>query len=372
MNLPAKHIDSNRDDVVIIGGGIIGLLTAYELVEAGASVTIIDQQPVARESSWAGGGILSPLYPWRYPEPVTRLASWSQQHYTGLIRNLFETTGVDAEYLDSGLLIYSPNELEIASKWAENHKISLEIIDCEGVDKIQAGIQDEESPWIWMSAIAQVRNPKLLSALKAYLSLKDVKIIENEPISEIKVESGQITGLVSKTGIYPVNRCLLAAGAWSGHLLDFVGGLPIEPVRGQIMLLKGNPGTISRIVLKDSHYLIPRKDGRILVGSTLEYVGFDKSTTAQAREELIAAAEAIMPGITTTCEIETQWAGLRPGSPEGIPYIGEHPEVSGLFVSSGHFRNGFALAPATARLNADLILGRDPVLDPGSYGLNRN
>jgi len=372
LSLPAKHIDSSRADVVIIGGGIIGLLTAYELVEAGASVTIIDQQSVARESSWAGGGILSPLYPWRYPEAVTRLASWSQQHYAKLIEKLFDTTGIDAQYLDSGLLIYSPNESEIAAKWAENHKISLEIVDSEKSNRIQPGILLEENSWIWMPTIAQVRNPELLAALKSYLSIKDVKILENDPISKIKVESGQITGLVSKTGYIPVKRCLLAAGAWSGNLLDFVGGLPIEPVRGQIMLLKGEPGTVSRIVLKDSHYLIPRRDGRILVGSTLEYVGFDKSTTQQAREELIAAAEAIVPGITSKCEIETQWAGLRPGSPEGIPYIGEHPEVSGLFVSSGHFRNGFALAPATARLNADLILGRDPVLDPGSYRLNRD
>ena len=371
MTVPAKHIDSSHADVVIIGGGIIGLLTAYELVEAGATVTIVDQQSVARESSWAGGGILSPLYPWRYPEAVTELASWSQQHYAGLIRKLFDITGVDAEYQDSGLLVYSSNELDLAVKWAENHKISLEIVVLEKLNNIQPGIRNEDSPWIWMPAIAQVRNPKLLSALRAYLSLKDVKIFENEPISEIMVESGRIAGLVSKQGYFPVDRCLLAAGAWSGGLLDFVGGLPIEPVRGQIMLLKGNPGTVNRIVLKDSHYLIPRKDGRILVGSTLEYVGFDKSTTEQAREELIAAAEAIMPGITSKCEIETQWAGLRPGSPEGIPYIGEHPEVSGLFVSSGHFRNGFALAPATARLNADLILKREPVLDPDYYRIGR-
>jgi len=372
LSLPAKHIDSGPADVVIIGGGIIGLLTAYELLEAGASVTIIDQQSVARESSWAGGGILSPLYPWRYPEAVTRLASWSQQHYAELIRELYKLTGIDAQYLGSGLLIYSPKELEIAANWAENHQILLEIVDAKLVDSIQPGIRGEKNPWIWMPAINQVRNPELLSALKVYLSLKNVKILENDPIFEIKVESGQISGLISKNGYIPVKCCLLAAGAWSGNLLDFVGGLPIEPVRGQIMLLKGKPGILNRIVLKDSHYLIPRKDGRILVGSTLEYVGFDKSTTRRAREELIAAAEAIVPGITSKCEIETQWAGLRPGSPEGIPYIGEHPEVSGLFVSSGHFRNGFALAPATARLNADLILGRNPVLDPCFYRLNRD
>jgi len=358
--------------VAIVGGGIIGLLTAYELVESGAQVTIIDRQSIATESSWAGGGILSPLYPWRYPEAVTELASWSQRHYAGLIRNLFEITGIDAQYIESGLLVYSPNELDIASKWAEKHHISLEIVDPERAAKIQPGIQTEENSWIWMPGVAQVRNPRLLQALNAYLSIKGVKILENDPISEIKVKYGKIEGLVSENGFIPAAHCLVAAGAWSAKLIDLSGiCLPIEPVRGQILLLKGRRGLVNRIVLKNSHYVIPRSDGRILVGSTLEYVGFDKETTIQAREELISAAESLIPGITSVCEIETQWAGLRPGSPEGIPYIGEHPGVSGLFTSSGHFRNGFVLAPASARLGADLILGRTPVLNPASYQLSR-
>jgi glycine oxidase len=372
LRLPVTSPQTGHVDVVIVGGGIIGLLTAYELVESGARVTIVDRQSIAKESSWAGGGILSPLYPWRYPEAVTRLASWSQQHYAGLMQNLLDITGIDPQYLNSGLLISSPNEQEIAVKWAEKHKISLELVDKDTALQIQPGIQTDENSWIWMTEVAQVRNPKLLQALRAYMSIKGVKIIENEPISEIKSKSGRVTGLQSPQGLIPAERCLVATGAWSAELLGVSGNkLPIEPVKGQIILLKGKPGLVNRIVMKDSHYLIPRKDGRILVGSTLEYVGFDKSTTVQAREELTAAAEAIFPGITSECKFETQWAGLRPGSPEGIPYIGELPGVSGLFASGGHFRNGFVLAPASARLGADLILGREPVLDPAPYQLKR-
>lgn len=372
MSYPATNTDTGQADVVIVGGGIIGLLTAYELVEAGAHVTIIDRQSIGKESSWAGGGILSPLYPWRYPEAVTRLASWSQQHYAALMQDLFDATGIEAGYIKSGLLISSPNEQDIAVKWAENHEILLELIDSTTAAQIQPGIKVDDDPWMWIPGVAQVRNPRLLQALYTYLFGKGVKFVENEPISEIKLNSGKVVGLVSKNGFIPAERCLVAAGAWSAKLLGLAGiSLQIEPVRGQILLLKGEPGLVSRIVLKDSHYLIPRGDGRILVGSTLEYVGFDKSTTDQAREELMAAAEAIIPGITSTCEVETQWAGLRPGSPEGIPYIGEYPEVAGLFASGGHFRNGFVLAPASARLAADLILGREPVLDPAAYQLKR-
>jgi len=357
-------------DIAIIGGGIIGMLSAYELVESGAQVTIYDRQAVAQEASWAGGGILSPLYPWRYPDAVTRLARWSQQHYKALVSRLLETTGIDAQYLESGLLIYAPKEIKEASKWAEKHKIHLEVIEPAEAEILQPGIQPDAGSWIWMPEIAQVRNPRLLKALHAYLSLKNVNFVENEPISSIKTESGRIVGLQARDHVIPAERCLVASGAWSSDLLQ-LGVVEVEPVRGQMVLLKGDSSLLQRIVLKDSHYLIPRDDGRILVGSTLEYVGYDKTITSQARDELLNAAEGIYPGITSRCEVETQWAGLRPGSPEGIPYIGEHPEVSGFFSNSGHFRNGFALGLASARLGADLMLGRDPVLDPASYRLER-
>lgn len=368
MNSPASAADTPNTDFVIIGGGIIGLLTAYELVQAGASVTIIDRQSIARESSWAGGGILSPLYPWRYPEPVTRLASWSQQHYPALMQRLSEDSGVDAEYIKSGLLLSAPNEEDIAVKWSEKHEIYLKLIDPEELGVLQPGVIAGHSQWLWMPEIAQVRNPKLLQALRVYLLKTGVKIIENDPIYGFETESGRLTGLRTESGIFTAERCLVAAGAWSGELLAGLGvQIVVEPVRGQMLLLKGSHGFLRRIVLRDSHYLIPRRDGRILVGSTIEHAGFDHSTTAKAKDELVAAAEAIYPGITGSCEIERQWAGLRPGSPEGIPYIGELPNLSGLFVSTGHYRNGFVLAPASARLAADLMLGRRPEISPDVY-----
>jgi len=135
-----------------------------------------------------------------------------------------------------------------------------------------------------------------------------------------------------------------------------------------MLLLKTPPGWLSRIVLTDDCYLIPRRDGHVLVGSTMEYVGYDKSTTEEAREALSAAAFKLVPGLADFPLVK-HWAGLRPGSPIGVPYIGEHPEISGLFVSAGHFRNGVVMAPASARLLADLVLGRTPVLDPEPYAL---
>jgi len=360
--------NTSTPDIAIIGGGIIGLLTARELVNAGATVSIYDRQPIGRESSWAGGGILSPLYPWRYPEAVNRLAAWSQRQYPQLTQELLQETGIDPEYLKSGLLVNASNELDQAVKWSDNHKISFEKLAPQDLDSVQPGIAGGKSDWLWMPEIAQVRNPCLLKSLKQYLLIKGVNFVENTPISEFIIKNGAVTGLRSNQETIHAGRFLLAAGAWTGQLGAEAGlELKVEPVRGQILLLRGEIGLLQRMVLSDSHYLIPRRDGRILVGSTLEYVGFDKSVTDEATNELERAAEEIFPGILGRCEIETQWAGLRPGSPEGIPYIGMHPEIDNLFVCSGHFRNGFVLGPASARLAADLMLKREPVIEPGVY-----
>jgi glycine oxidase len=137
-----------------------------------------------------------------------------------------------------------------------------------------------------------------------------------------------------------------------------------------MLVLRSQPGHISHIILKRGHYLIPRQDGRILVGSTVEETGFDRSITDLAHSELRAAAVELAPSLNE-CPVEHHWAGLRPGSPDGTPFIGEHPNIRGLFVCGGHFRNGIVLAPASARLATDLMLGRPPLFDPTPYQLLR-
>jgi glycine oxidase len=142
----------------------------------------------------------------------------------------------------------------------------------------------------------------------------------------------------------------------------------VHPVRGQMLLFKTKPGLIKRMVLEENRYVIPRRDGRVLFGSTIEEAGFDKSTTEQARTELSAIARERFP-VLKDYPIEHHWAGLRPGSPAGVPYICRHPELENLYINAGHFRNGVVLGPASARLAADLIIGRKPVVDPVPYGL---
>ena len=143
-------------------------------------------------------------------------------------------------------------------------------------------------------------------------------------------------------------------------------GLDIQPVKGQMLLLRAEPGLLNQVILKGNTYLVPRRDGRILVGSTVEHAGFDKQPTQAAFDALMSAAVAILPALARA-PVERHWAGLRPGSPAGTPVISAVPDAEGLFVCAGHFRNGIVMAPASARLMADLVLGRRPDFDAADY-----
>ncbi|MFV1996948.1 MAG: glycine oxidase ThiO [Acidiferrobacterales bacterium] len=361
-----------KNRICIVGGGIIGMLIARELIDSGEKVVIIERGETGKASSWAGGGILSPLYPWRYPDSVSELAKWSQVAYPGLISNLQKNTGIDSEWVRSGLLTVDAEDGEKAVKWGLKYANSMKLVDPDYCETLQPGLVVDGGPIAWMPDVAQVRNPRLLAALKRNLLNNGVEIREQQEITDFGTSNGKIHSILTNTEEIEADRCIIAAGAWSGHLLSRLGlDIPVKPIRGQMLVFRHNPAGLGRVVLKENYYLIPRRDGRILVGSTLEDVGFDNSTTESAAVELRQAAVSIMPALAKI-EVELQWAGLRPGSPDDIPYIGPHPEIEGLFACTGHFRNGFVLGPASARLLVDLVLGRPPLVNPAPYRLIRN
>lgn len=357
-------------DFLIIGGGLIGLLTARALSESGAKVVLVERSQLGQESSWAGGGILSPLYPWKYPAAVNDLASWSQAHYPAIIRELESSTGIDAEWTQSGLLILDEDQRDTALAWAPDYAANVQQVDGAAIQRLEPTLPADRQSGLWMPEVAQVRNPLLIQALREDLKLRGVRVAENTEVTHLLSKKGRIRGVQTDYTEVMADQVIVACGAWSASLLKELGQeVPVMPVRGQMILFRTPPGQLKRIVLWKGHYVIPRRDGRVLVGSTMEDVGFDKEVTDEARDDLARLACEMVPALADA-SMERHWAGLRPGSPDGVPFIGAHPKIEGLFINAGHFRNGVVMAPASAQLLADIIQNRPTAVKANLYSLD--
>ena len=356
--------------VIIIGAGIIGMLTARLLKKFGVSVTIIEQGYAGKESSWAGGGIISPLYPWRYSDAVTRLALWGQKHYPAVLEAIHTNSGIDPEYIQSGLLYLDiEDELQQAIKWEQRFAYEFKSLTGDDLKAVEPGLDNNYQQGWFTSSIGQVRNPRLVRALREDLIKLGVRIEQQTRAQSFISESQRIKGVVTNKGRFYADKVVLAGGAWSAQLLEKYLKTPkIAPVKGQMIVFKAEPGVVRRIVLSKGRYVIPRKDGRVVLGSTLEFADFDKTTTESVLKELAQEARRIIPALADY-PIEKQWAGLRPGSVDGIPYIGEHPELENLYLNAGHFRNGVVIGLASCQLLVDQLLEQQPILDPAPYAL---
>ena len=346
---------------------MLGMLTARRLLQEGLSVALLEQGKLCREASWAGGGILSPLAPWDYPEAVTALVSWSQQYYPLLAAELLEQTGIDPEWTQSGLLLTACEPDAIVQDWHRRHPCALEILDEAQLQEIEPGVALGQGPAIHLPDVAQARNPRLGKALGIALQMQGMALYEDTRVTGLQLSQGKIQGVSTDQGDFAADYVVVAGGAWSAEILKgYTRELPVSPVLGQMIMFEAEPGLVRHIVLHDGHYLIPRRDGLLLAGSTLEYTGFNKETSNEARELLAAMALELFP-VLSDYPIVRHWAGLRPGTADGVPFIGEHNEISGLFLNTGHFRNGVVMAPGSAQLLVDGMVGRPGFTDPQPY-----
>ncbi len=338
-------------DFLIIGAGVIGLASAVELLRRGAAVTIIDRSLSGAESSWAGGGILAPLPPWVYPEEVTRLTGRGAALFPAWVSELHAATGMDPEYDRCGMRVLAPFDRQNAVQWCAAHAARVEDLGDS----------------LFLPDVAQVRNPRLIRALRRRVEALKGRIVERCAAQDIVVEGSRVRNLATSCGDFSADSYIVTAGAWSKQVLGpYALGLEIMPMRGQMLLFKFDAPPLEYIVLQNDLYLIPRHDGHLLVGSTLEDVGFDKSVTRAARDDLQRRAETVLPSLRGMLPI-FHWAGLRPGSPGNIPTIGHHPLLENLYLNSGHFRYGVTMAPASAEILLNDISGAQQAIDVTPY-----
>jgi glycine oxidase len=347
-------------DVLILGGGAIGLAIAYELAREGMKVRVLDRATPGRAASWAGAGMIPPPAP-RPTNAFQQLAKLSGELHLEWAGRLREETGIDAEYRRTGAIyLATGHESEALAEeikvWrATETEHSLIPIDAIPEWEPEAIPSTCATMAVSLPGEAQVRNPRFVRALLAVNQKLGVRVDAGAEVLDFITAESTVRGVRLANEEVFADRICLAAGAWTAGLASRLGvRLSVAPVRGQIALLNPGRPVLRRIINCGPRYLVPRADGRVLVGSTMEHVGFDTRTTAEAIGELLQFCRALAPGLCGV-EFERCWAGLRPGTADGLPYLGQLPGWNNAFVAAGHFRSGLQLTPGTAVVMSQLL-----------------
>jgi glycine oxidase len=368
------------DDCLIIGGGVIGLSLAYTLADGGWRVRVVDRGQPGQEASWAAAGLIPPPPNPPNPTPLERLTALSCSLYPELSAKLRAETGIDNGYLACGGINLADQRYSagLATTAAEFQRVRARVEDLspESVVELEPAFQAAFAAGQIDSAIllpeeTQFRNPRHMKALEAACRSRGVEISSNTEIEDFDISGDRIQAARTKRGSLTAKRFCITSGTWSGRLLERLGmQATIKPIRGQIVLLKSKEPLLRRVVYIGPHYFVPRADGRTLVGSTVEDVGFDCRSTPDGVRELLDFALEWLPQLRTA-EVERSWAGLRPGSVDGAPYLGSIPGMENAFIATGHFRSGLILAPATALVMAQLMRGEKTAIDLEPFRVDR-
>jgi glycine oxidase len=363
----------NGGDVIVVGAGLIGLAIAFELADRGASVRVFDRGEPGRGASWAGAGMLAP-----YTERITdqaflALCTASLAEYPAFVQRVYAASGVDARLHLNGVLYAAFEESELDALHRHAQELRARGVDCEMLDR--AGVLAAEA---WLSAgviggliksaEGYVDNRRLGRALVAACQSSSV-VVERSSRIVVECDDRRVLGVATARGFIAARSVVNACGAWAAQLAGVPRFClpPIKPVKGQMIALAIPVGFVRRATWVPGAYLVPRDDGRLLVGATVEPEAFDERVTARGVSELLDAALAGAPALADFTPVES-WAGLRPGTPDGLPILGP-TLLDGFFLATGHYRNGILLAPATARLIANAIETNDVAgLEPFALG----
>ena len=350
--------------ILVVGGGVIGCAAAYELAKAGCAVTLLERSAPGAEASGAAAGVLSPLGDGTRPGyDQLRVASW--RLYPTVARELRTATGVDVELVTHGTIhpLYSVEDIRAAADRAAlavSRGLGVEAWDAAELRTREPALSTDIRGAMFVKADHWVNNQRLVVAYARAAVAAGVALIGGCAVSRVVVEDGRARGVVADGERFEADGVLLAAGAWTSALLASFGArLPVEPRRGQMIALGHVPPVLSHCIHSDDTYLVPRPSGELLIGATVERVGFQRTVTAQAIAGLLTTAIALVPALARAPILRT-WFGFRPWAPDGFPILGPWPGVESLWIATAHYRSGILLAPITARLMTEWIVGGRP------------
>jgi glycine oxidase len=363
-------------DCLIIGGGVIGLSLAYELAAKSRRVCVIDRDRPGRAASWAGAGMLPPASPVS-TDPVEQLGQLSNELHPIWAKQLLEETGIDTGYRQSGAIYLARSETAAADLRARAERsnrlgITFDALSATDITSLEPSLEAAQVLAAFhVPGESQLRNPHHLQALEAACLRRGVQIVPNATAMNFEVRGEWIESLQTSAGAFCAEQFCITTGAWTANIAAKIGvTLSIKPIRGQIALLRTPQQILKRIINEGPRYLVPRDDGRVLVGSTMEDVGFDTSTTPEAIEGLVQFARSLSPALSDA-ELEVAWSGLRPASVDGNPYLGRPAGLKNCVIAAGHTRSGLHLSTGTAVVMARLLNGEDPGLELTPFRLDR-
>ena len=357
-------------DVVIIGGGVIGLTIARELARRGVrDVTLIERGGLGAEASSAAAGMLAPQAEAYCADEFFSLTCRSRDMYPRFASDLQDETGIDIELDTNGTLYlafteHDIHELQSRYEWQTNAGLQVQLLTEAEARTLEAGISDRVQMALKFPLDTQVENRRLVAALSSANQKLGVRLLTGTTVTSINIKRGKTFGVETSRGPIETENVVIAGGAWVSMLNASDKALPdigIEPVRGQMLSFEANPQLARHVIYSPRGYIVPRRDGRLLAGSTTEYAGFDRRVTAGGVQTITVAALEICPGISHL-PLTTSWAGLRPRAADGLPVLGPCAEIEGVFYATGHYRNGILLAPLTGELLAASIM--ESYLDP--------
>jgi glycine oxidase len=356
----------NTYDAVVAGGGLIGASIALELAEAGLKVGLFDAREPGREASWASAGMISPAPESPGTIPFVPISLASVALYPEFIRKVETLTGIDVGYRKDGALdaILDGNvEEELSTVIALQHGVGLraEALTAQQAREMEPSLTEEIEAAIFRPDEASLDNRAFTDAVLKAAQGKGVQIIAGNGARALRKENGRCNGLILENGSVEAKWAIIAAGCFSARIDGVAPYAPVFPAKGQMIALRCESVEIQHVLWMEHTYLVPRNDGRIIAGSTIERTGFDHDVTAAGVKKILSEAIKLVPGLEKA-RIEETWAGLRPDSPDHLPILGP-TDIDGLLIATGHFRSGILLAPITAVLTREWICSQKVSVD---------